>query len=100
MEGRLHYICRVRLNGAPVFVVWYSGEHDGFLRDERGRLLAARTPDALTAEAEARGVALADPVPTDYDFDPIGAWCAAPAAAGVDCPAFLNAWNFFDDLAG
>src|SRR5262249_751607 len=36
--------------------------------------------------------------PADYNFDRIREWCAAPKATGVDCSAFLNAWNFFDDL--
>ncbi len=38
MENRLHYLCRVRLNGTLIFVVWYSGDRDGFVRDEAGRL--------------------------------------------------------------
>jgi hypothetical protein len=67
METRLHYICRVRLNGAAVYVVWYSGERDGFLRDERGRLLMTRTPDALAAEVEGRGIALAAGDPVEQD---------------------------------
>ncbi len=41
MENRLHYLCRVRLNGTLIFVVWYSGEGDGFVRDEAGRLRVA-----------------------------------------------------------
>jgi hypothetical protein len=36
----------------------------------------------------------------EYDFDRIRAWCGAPDAAGVDCRAFLDAWNFLDDLTG
>ena len=28
------------------------------------------------------------------------AWCLAPDAAGIDCSSFVDAWNFFDDLAG
>jgi hypothetical protein len=100
MEDRLHYLCRVRLNGAVVFVAWYSGERDGFARDDAGRLRAACTPEALTATAGMRDVLLESHAPADYDFDGIRAWCAAPAGEGIDCAAFLNAWNFFDDLAG
>ncbi len=38
--------------------------------------------------------------PIEYDFDELRAWCALPDATGLDCSAFLNAWNFLDDLAG
>jgi len=36
----------------------------------------------------------------EYDFDRLRSWCRQPSAAGIDYSAFLNAWNFFDDLAG
>jgi hypothetical protein len=38
--------------------------------------------------------------PVEYDFDRIRAWCAAPDVARVDHAAFLDAWNFLNDLAG
>ena len=100
METPRHYACRVRLDGDAVFVVWSSAEQDGFLRDSGGRLVAARTPTALADAARTLGVTLVNAGPADYDFDHIRAWCAAPTAEGVDCPAFLDAWNLFDDLAG
>jgi hypothetical protein len=99
MDERLHYPCRVQLNGSAVFVIWYSDERDGFVLDG-GRLLTACTADALTVAARARGIPLVNDAPADYDFDRIRAWCAAPVGARIDCRAFLNAWNFLDDLAG
>jgi hypothetical protein len=98
--GRLHYCCSVRLNDIQAFVAWYSDEPDGFVRDLAGRLVTATTPEALTSVGRLLGIALVDQEPADYDFDRIGAWCADPEEAGLDCPEFLNAWNFFDDLAG
>jgi hypothetical protein len=100
MEERRHYLCRVRLNGTVTFVFWYSGDRDGFVRDDAGRLQVVRTPEAATADARARGMLLESEESPDYDFDRIRAWCAAPDRAGIDCSAFLNAWNFLDDLAG
>jgi hypothetical protein len=100
MEAARHYTCQLRLDGEMAFVVWYSGERDGFLRDAGGRLLTACTLEALAAAAQARGIGLEDAEPSIYDFDRINTWCAAPNAAGVDCQAFLDAWNLFDDLAG
>jgi len=100
MEERLHYLCRVRFDGIVIFVVWHSVERDGFVRDEAGRLRAACTPEALTGIAGARNVVPVNSEPIEYDFDRIRAWCAAPDVAGVDHAAFLDAWNFLNDLAG
>lgn len=60
----------------------------------------APTHEGIAAAAVARGIALNPREATDYDFDRLEQWCRAPRAEQVDCPVFLNAWNFFDDLAG
>jgi hypothetical protein len=99
VEGEVYYVCRVRLNGERVFIAWSPGEPDNFLRDTADRLLVARSQEALAAATRPRGVTHVGGEPTDYDLDRIREWCAAPEAARVDCSAFLNAWNFFDDLA-
>jgi hypothetical protein len=83
----------VRLDGEARFVAWYTADLDGFLRVPDGRLVVVDTPEAL-------GVPLVVPEPVGYDFDRIRVWCAAPDAGGVDCRAFLDAWNFLDDLTG
>jgi hypothetical protein len=93
VEAPLYYPCRVQLDGVTRFVAWYSADLDGFLRDPGGRLGVADTVDALR-------VPLAAAEPAGYDFDRIRAWCSAPTAGGVDCPRFLDAWNFLDDLTG
>ncbi len=100
MKARRGYPCRLRLNGTVVFVIWYSDERDGFTRDEGGRLLVAQTAAALEAAAKAQEIDLVKNETAEYDFDRIRAWCLAPEAAGVECAAFVDAWNFFDDLAG
>ncbi len=100
MEAPRYYACRVHLNGDTAFVAWYSAEPDGFLRDTAGRLVAVLTPEGLAEATRARGVVLETAEPAGYDFDRVRAWCAAPDAAGVDCRAFLDAWNFLDDLTG
>jgi hypothetical protein len=98
LENRRHYVCRVRFNTAIAFVVWYSGDSGGCLRDDDGKLLAAHNLGALASGIADRDVILADSDPSDYDFDRIRCWCATPVAAEIDCSAFLDAWNFFDDL--
>jgi len=98
--ANVYYACKVRLNGDQLFVAWSAGVPDSFLRDAAGRLLVTRSPQALEAATRTLGITPVDEDPAEYDFDRIREWCAAPEAAGVDCPAFLNAWNFFDDLVG
>ncbi len=100
MEDGNCFICRVRIGGIDTFVLWYTNERDGLLCDAAGLLLSAGTRDDIIAAAAARGVACASSEPFEYDFDHIRDWCYLPRADGVDCPAFLNAWNFLDDLAG
>ncbi len=99
MEPLCHYRCRVRHRDQLIFVVWRSNEHDDFLRDANGHLLTAPDLESLAATMRALGLQWEEVEPIEYDFDRIREWCAAPDAAGVDCPAFLNAWNFFDDLS-
>ncbi len=100
MKARRGYPCRLRMNETVVFVIWYSDERDGFLRDEAGGLLAGSTSAALAAAAKAHEVDLVRNETAEYDFERIRAWCIAPEAAGIDCSSFVDAWNFFDDLAG
>jgi hypothetical protein len=88
-----YYPCRVRLDDETRFVAWYTADLDGFLREPDGRLVVVGSVAALP-------VPLASAEPVGYDFDRIRAWCADPAAAKVDCRAFLDAWNFLDDLTG
>jgi hypothetical protein len=100
VEDCRHYLCRLRLNDANVFVVWYSSDRDGFVRSDGGRLLARSAREALLADARSKDIQFADFDVIDYDFDRIRSWCNRPDAASVECSPFLNAWNFFDDLAG
>lgn len=97
LEATRCYTCRVRLNELLFFVAWYDGNPDGFLCAASGDLLVAETLHALEAAA---GVTPVAEEPADYDFDRIRTWCASPEATRVDCKSLLDAWNFFDDMAG
>ncbi|WP_337174528.1 hypothetical protein [Paludisphaera sp.] len=81
-------------------MLWFSDDRDGFVRDEAGRLLTAATAETLTAVARSRDITPVDCDPAGYDLDRIRAWCSAPEASAMNCPALLDAWNFFDDMAG
>lgn len=96
---RLYYVCRVRLDDSDGFVVWYQSEQSGFVRTAGDQLLVAKSLDQLVAAACGCGITLASREVTSYDFDRLAAWCERPREDDIDCVAFLNAWNFVDDLA-
>jgi hypothetical protein len=96
---RLYFPCDVRMNGENTFVLWYQDEPDGFVRRSDGQMLVARSLESLASVAREMGLPLVQDDPARYDFDELREWCVRAEAAGVDCPAFLNVWNFFDDLA-
>jgi len=97
---RLYYACRVRLSGANALLVWFQNERDGFVRRSDGRLLVAESREDLERMVAEMGFSLVSDDVTEYDLDRILQWCRTPTAEGIDCSPFLNAWNFFDDLAG
>lgn len=96
---RLYFPCDLRINGADTFVVWYQDERDGFVRRPDGKLIRARSLEGLIFVAAELGLSLVPDEPAKYDFDRLREWCLNATGAGVNCPEFLNAWNFFDDLA-
>lgn len=98
-EGREYYLCRLRFGRRDRYVIWFTDKIDGFVRRDDGRLLTAASPDAVAAAAAAMGLTLRPEAPAVYEFDALEEWCRSPEVEGVDCNAFLNAWNFFDDLA-
>jgi hypothetical protein len=79
-------------------LLWYQNERDGFVCLPDGRVLVGVSLDVLTAEAAGLAITLEREEPTEYDFDRIQAWSQRPSAEGIECPVFLDAWNFFDDL--
>jgi hypothetical protein len=99
LEERTHYVCRVRLDGVDRFVIWFADEVDGLVRSADGRVVRTRSAETLAESAVDLGVTLRPDAPAVYDFDAIDRWCRSPVAEDVICNAFLNAWNFFGDVA-
>jgi hypothetical protein len=87
------------MNGVDTFVLWYQEEREGFVRRPDGQLLAACSLEDLASAAAEMGLPLVHDEPARYDFDQLREWCVRAESADVDCPVFLDAWNFFDDLA-
>ncbi|MGE5194888.1 MAG: hypothetical protein ACM3U2_20540 [Deltaproteobacteria bacterium] len=100
MDDRTYYGCRLRLDGDDKFVIWFQNAHDDFVCAPDGRLVWARSTGEIVTAARDRGITLVSEDAILYDFDRISDWCRCRAAETVDCNVFLNAWNFFDDLAG
>jgi hypothetical protein len=95
-----HYVIRGLLDGPATFLLWYTDERDGLVREPDGRLLRAPSPEAMTEAVGERGLRAEAGDEQCYDLDAIAAWCRSPTPAGIDCPAFLDAWNLSDDSAG
>lgn len=100
MDAPSYYSCQLRLDGRDWYVIWRSDDVDECVRRSDGRLIVTSTAEQLDDLCRVLGVQLEDGSPTAFDFDQIRNWCESPNCAGVDCKAFLNAWNFLDDLAG
>jgi hypothetical protein len=95
---RSRYPVPVQLDGALRYIVWYESEDfDGIELDERGQMLAFADIPALDGYAAAHAWDLCD-ITSPYQFDYLRTWLEQPTANGIDCPAFLNAWNLFIDL--
>jgi hypothetical protein len=99
LSERIHYVCRLRLKGADAFVIWYQDDRDGFLRSADGQLVWADSLEDIQALAATLDISLAQDEVAGYDLDSLRDWCSHPSADALECATFLNAWNFFDDLA-
>jgi hypothetical protein len=91
-----YFPCLFRLEGADYYVIGYSDERDGLLR-ESGRLLVFQSLTELHAYALQRGVAIQPTEVAKYDWDAIERWCDRPLANGIAVGPFLNAWNMVVD---
>lgn len=108
-----------RLDGADAYLIWYSdesaatypngvgesgetdsGEPDGVLLANPGRLLTFRSLADLHGYADRSGLSVEPEVnSTPLDLDTVQRWLGAARKTTVDCETFLSAWNLFSDLA-
>jgi len=91
-----YFPCLFRLGGADHYVIWYSDDRDGLLR-ENGRVVAFASLTALHAYASQRGLEMQRAEVARYDWDSIERWCDTPVASGIAAGAFLDAWNIVVD---
>jgi len=88
--------CLFRLGNADRYVIWYSGDRDGLVRENR-RVVTFRLLAEVYAYASQQGLTLQPGEVARYDWDSIKRWCDAPVATGIAVGAFLNAWNMVLD---
>jgi hypothetical protein len=98
MSVKTYYQCEFRIDGRRLYVVWYTNDEDGVVRQSDGKIASFANEHQLHAFCEANAMSLKDPAIYDEcDFDEIAAWCSRPAAEAIDPVAFLVAWNMLDD---
>jgi hypothetical protein len=78
-------------------VVWSSGDTDGLLRDGNGRVIVFPQPEVAFAYAGAMGIGVDGDPYVGYDFDALAEWTRKPTVEAIDCPRFLDGWNFLAD---
>lgn len=99
MDQRKHHLCHLTLDTTTHLVVWYTGNPDGFLVSPKQKLLCFKDAEDARQFAKSQGLVFLKEAPALYDFDRIAQWLPQANPAQINCPAFLNAWNFFTDLA-
>src|SRR5687768_17193208 len=91
-----YFPCLFRLGSADHYVIWYSDDRDGLVR-EGGRVVAVPSLAELHAYAVQRELEIQPAEVRKYDWDSIEHWCRAPEASAIAAEAFLNAWNMVVD---
>jgi hypothetical protein len=95
-DDKQYYACMFRLNGSEHYVLWYTDDPDGLVR-ESGRIRPFSSLKDLQAYARAQGFRLRSGAPTMYDWDWIHAWSMDPEPGKIDAAVLLDAWNMLAD---
>jgi hypothetical protein len=91
-----YYPCVFRLEGVDHYVIWYSDDRDGLVR-EGGRLVTFSSLARLHAYARSRGLTVQPAEVAIYDWDSVARWCDKPVMTGIAVSRVLNAWNMVLD---
>jgi len=99
MDQRKHHLCHLTLDTTTHLVIWHNGNPDGFLVSPKQKLLCFKDAEDVRQFVKSQGLVFLKEAPALYDFDRIARWLPQSDPAQINCPAFLNTWNFFTDLA-
>lgn len=97
------FVCWHRLDRADGYLIRRvsaaASEDDGVYLDANGHVPAFPSPAAVRAFAAQAGIALAAEEPVLHDLDAVAAWVRRADVQTIDCPACLDAWELFSDVA-
>src|SRR5439155_7104299 len=88
----------LRFDGRRVVFLWFTNDRDGVEHLPSGAIATFPDPRTASDYAQAQGLPVASEPIVWYDLERISHWCDEPSAAGIDCRAFLDAWNLLGDL--
>ena len=91
-----YFPCVFRLDGVDRYVIWYSDDQDGLVR-EGGRVAIFSSLAQLHAYARVRGLTVQSAEVARYDWDSVARWCAEPVMTGITVSRLLKAWNMVLD---
>lgn len=94
MEDKTLYPVELYLPKRHGIALWYSGEQDGLLVQEDGKLRIFADGSEALAFAKEQGYPPAESI-TVYAYPPL----QALQQGQVDCPSLLHWWNLFSDIA-
>lgn len=94
-----YYHLLYQLNGTIGYLIWFSNDKDSVVLQPDG--LGTCFSSLLHAHtyATAHQLGVQEETPVLHDLDLIARWLQCILSADVDCKAFLNAWNLFDNVA-
>ena len=97
--GRRYFLVAFLLDQRKRWVIWYSGERDGFVLSEPGKIATFETSVmAMTFAADNQIHIELAKAPSTYDFDRLLRWTRRRLPRRIKCEEFLDAWNFITDV--
>jgi hypothetical protein len=91
-----YFPCVFQLEGVDHYVIWYSDDRDGLVREGR-RVVSFSSLAQLYAYAKPRGLIVRTAEVAKYDWDSVARWCDEPVMTGIAVDRLLKAWNMVLD---
>jgi hypothetical protein len=87
------------MSGRNRLVITYDNDVSGIVMNEEGRILTFADEAEAREYAGARRIATVGTFDVELDLGRIEQWLFYPETETIDCDLFLDAWNFFTDVA-
>lgn len=96
---RLYHPFWFQLEGRQYYLLWFTGEVDGFVKSQDGSILWFSDLESLLGFAQENNYKIESDDLTLLNLDQLLSWLEKPTAKEVHCDLFLNAWNLFTDVS-